>query len=169
VKVGGEKNDYVVSLGEDRYRRGIYVVLKRGAPYPSFVNFDASARLTCTAKRSRSNTPLQALTLLNDPVYVEAAGALAVRALTEQPEADVDERIAAMFRLCVCREPSPLERSALRRLYDEQVQDARNDPKAARALVASLRLPPGVAREELAAWFAVATTLLNLDETITKG
>jgi hypothetical protein len=169
VKVGGAKIDYVVSPGEDRYRRGIYVVLKRGAPYPSFVNFDASARLACTAKRSRSNTPLQALTLLNDPVFVEAAGALAVRTLTEQPEADVDKQIDAMFCLCVCREASPLERSALRRLYDEQLQDARRDPKAAQALVASLRLPPGATREELAAWFAVATTLLNLDETITKG
>ena len=79
VKVGGERVDYVVSPGEDRYRRGIYVVWKRGAPYPSFVNFDATARLACTVKRSRSNTPLQALTLLNDPVYVEAAQALARR------------------------------------------------------------------------------------------
>ena len=169
VKVGGAKIDYVVSAGEDRYRRGIYVVLKRGAPYPSFVNFDASARLTCTAERSRSNTPLQALTLLNDPVYVEAAGALAVRVLTELPDANVAERINAMFRQCLCRAPSALEQSTLRRLYDEQLQDARSDPKATQALVASLQLPPGVAREELAAWFAVATTLLNLDETITKG
>jgi hypothetical protein len=75
LKVGGARVEYEVSEGEDRYRRGIYVVLKRGAPYPSFVNFDASARLACTARRSRSNTPLQALTLLNDPVYVEAAQA----------------------------------------------------------------------------------------------
>ncbi len=67
--------------GEDRYRRGIYVVWKRASPYPSFVNFDATARLACTVKRSRSNTPLQALTLLNDPVYVEAALALARRVL----------------------------------------------------------------------------------------
>ena len=72
-KIGGERVEYVVSAGEDRHRRGLYVVWKRGAPYPSFVNFDATARLACTVKRSRSNTPLQALTLLNDPVYVEAA------------------------------------------------------------------------------------------------
>ena len=104
VKVGGAKVDYEVSPGEDRYRRGIYVVLKRGSPYPSFVNFDASARLACTAKRSRSNTPLQALTLLNDPVYVEAAQALAVRVLNERPKADVDERIDHMFRLCESRD-----------------------------------------------------------------
>ena len=105
VKVGGAKADYEVSPGEDRYRRGIYVVLKRGSPYPSFVNFDASARLACTAKRSRSNTPLQALTLLNDPVYVEAAQALAARVLNERPKADVDERIDHMFRLCESRTP----------------------------------------------------------------
>ena len=75
VKVGGTKVEYVVSSGEARYRRGVYVVWKRGRRYPSFVNFDASARLACKLKSSRSNTPLQALTLLNDPVYVEAAKA----------------------------------------------------------------------------------------------
>jgi hypothetical protein len=169
VKLGGERIDYIVSPGEDRYRRGIYVVLKRGAPYPSFVNFDASARLACKARRSRSNTPLQALTLLNDPVYVEAASALALRALSEQPNGNIDSRIDYMFRLCVCREPSPLERSALRRLYEQQLLDARRDPQSAQKLVGSLRLPPGASRDELAAWFAVATALLNLDETITKG
>src|SRR6185436_2536924 len=79
VKVGGGRVEYEISPGDDKYRRGIYVVLKRGSPYPSFVNFDATARLACTAQRSRSNTPLQALTLLNDPVYVEAAQALASR------------------------------------------------------------------------------------------
>jgi hypothetical protein len=169
VKVGGARAEYEISPGEDRYRRGIYVVLKRGAPYPSFVSFDASARLACTAKRSRSNTPLQTLTLLNDPVYVEAAQALAVRTLRERPEADLDHRIDHMVRLCLCREPSPLERSALRRLYEQQRLDARSDPKATQALVGAWPLPSGVSREELAAWYAVATVLMNLDETITKG
>jgi mono/diheme cytochrome c family protein len=169
VKLGGEKIDYIVSPGEDRYRRGVYVVLKRGAPYPSFVNFDASDRLACKARRSRSNTPLQALTLLNDPVYVEAAAALAVRSLTEQPNSNIDSRINYMFQLCVCREASPHERSALRRLYEQQLLDARRDPNSAKKLVGSLRLPPQVSRDELAAWFAVATALLNLDATITKG
>jgi hypothetical protein len=169
VKVGGAKADYDVSPGEDRYRRGIYVVLKRGSPYPSFVNFDASARLACTAKRSRSNTPLQALTLLNDPVYVEAAQALASRVLNERPKADVDERIDYIFRLCESRAPSARERTALRRLYDEQLREAKNTPNSAKALVGALPLPSGTAREELAAWYAVATALLNLDETITKG
>jgi hypothetical protein len=169
IKVGGARFDYEVSEGEDRYRRGIYVVLKRGSPYPSFINFDASARLACTAKRSRSNTPLQALTLLNDPVYVEAAQALAVRTLREQASADVDNRIGHMFRLCLSRAPSVFEHQSLRQLYDEQLRDAQSDPDAAQTLVGSLPLPSGAKLEELAAWYAVATALLNLDETITKG
>jgi Protein of unknown function (DUF1553)/Protein of unknown function (DUF1549)/Planctomycete cytochrome C len=169
VKVGGARVDYEVSPGEDRYRRGIYVVLKRGAPYPSFVNFDGSARLACSAKRSRSNTPLQALTLLNDPVYVEAAQALAVRTLRECAEGDVGKRIDHMLQICLCREASARERAALRRLYDEQLRDAHADRSATRALVGGLPLAGNVSREELAAWYAVAMVLMNLDETITKG
>ena len=169
VKVGGSRVDYVVSPGEDRYRRGLYVVLKRGAPYPSFVNFDASARLACTAKRSRSNTPLQALTLLNDPVYIEAAQALAVRTLRERPEDGIDDRVAYMVRLCLCRATAPRELAALRRLYEQQLHDAQVDPQATQALVGALPLPSGATREELAAWYTVATVLMNLDETITKG
>jgi hypothetical protein len=169
VKVGGARVDYEVSPGEDRYLRGVYVVLKRGAPYPSFVNFDASARLTCTAKRSRSNTPLQALTLLNDPVYVEAAKALAVRAVDERPSADVDDRIGHMFRLCVSREPSEFERQSLRRLYGAQLHEAQARRKEVQALLRGVTIPAGTTREELAAWYSVATALLNLDETITKG
>ena len=141
VKVGGAKTDYEVSPGEDRYRRGIYVVLKRGSPYPSFVNFDASARLACTAKRSRSNTPLQALTLLNDPVYVEAAQALAARVLNERPKADIAKRIYHMFRLCESRTPTLLERKALRRLYDEQLRAVQSDLRRHRRWLGHCRFP----------------------------
>jgi hypothetical protein len=146
-KVGGQKYDYVVSPGEEKYRRGIYVVLKRGAPYPSFVNFDANARMACTVKRSRSNTPLQALTLLNDPVYVEAAQALARRLAAEKPRALPEERIRHAFVLTLARSPRAAEVQALRELYETQK----------------------TAGGEAAAWYAVATALLNLDETITKG
>jgi mono/diheme cytochrome c family protein len=169
IKVGGARVDYEVSPGEDRYRRGIYVVLKRSAPYPSFVNFDASARLACTTRRSRSNTPLQALTLLNDPVYVETALALAVRTLRETPKENVDGRIAHMVGICLCRDPKPLEVTALRRLFDAQLHDARSDRKSTRALVGKVALPSDVTRPELAAWNAVAMVLMNLDETITKN
>ncbi len=115
-KVGGVAYDYQVSPGEDQYRRGIYVVLKRGAPYPSFVNFDGSARLACIVNRSRTNTPLQALTLLNDPVYVDAAKALAVRVLRECPQSSAEDRLRYLFRLCTARLPSTAELSVLLRI-----------------------------------------------------
>ncbi len=131
-KVGGARVEYVVSPGEDRYRRGIYVVWKHSAPYPSFVNFDATARLACTVRRSRTNTPLQALTLLNDPVYVEAALALAGRAVAETPGAGVDERITHAFRLCLARPPRDAELTALRRLFESAQGAARSNPAGAR-------------------------------------
>jgi hypothetical protein len=168
VKVGGAKIDYEVSPGEDRHRRGIYVVLKRGAPYPSFVSFDGSARLACTTRRSRSNTPLQALVLLNDPVYVEAAKALASRVLRERPQADVEQRIRYMFRLCVSREPLAVELDALRRLYHGQLSGSYGRQAVAEAAGAT-RVTGDTSPVEMAAWYAVATAMLNLDETITKG
>ncbi len=143
VKVGGTKVDYVVSPGEKRYRRGVYVVWKRSAPYPSFVNFDATARLACKLKRSRSNTPLQALTLLNDPVYVEAAKALARRVIDERGEASVDEQLEYAFRLCVARPPRPAELARLRQLLTAQRAASRQDLAAARELVAGFVAPEG--------------------------
>ena len=147
-KVGGDKVTYDVSAGEDAHRRGIYTVWKRGSPYPSFMNFDATSRTACTIRRSRSNTPLQALTLLNDPVYVEAATALAQRVLAERPQAAAPERIRFAFQLCLTRPPTAEETAALRQLLDQQ-----------------LAAHP----DERTAWHAVATVLLNLDEMITKG
>jgi hypothetical protein len=164
TKIGGAAVEYVVSPGEDRHRRGIYVVWKRASPYPSFVAFDATARLACTVRRSRSNTPLQALALLNDPVYVEAAMALARRAIGEAK--GTDDRIRRAFRLCLVRAPREAETAALRRLYEAQLAAA--DPRAARELTAEFPAAPGTRPEEMAAWFAVASAILNLDETITK-
>jgi mono/diheme cytochrome c family protein len=170
VKVGGAKVDYVVSPGVEKFRRGLYVVWKRAAPYPSFVNFDANARLACRVRRPRSNTPLQALTLMNDPAYVEAAVALARRALAERPSADEADRIAFLFRLAVSRAPRPGEIEVLRRLVDEQRTAARADPAAAKRFAAAWPdLAAGTSDEELCAWYAAAAAVLNLDETITKG
>lgn len=168
VKVGGEKYDYTVSPGEEKYRRGLYVVLKRGSPYPSFVNFDATARLACVVKRSRSNTPLQALTLLNDPVYVEAALAFARRVLIEQPSDD-GARIAHAFRLALARAPAAAEAVVVRRLLDEQRSRMERDPVAARQLIGTMAVPAATPAPEFAAWYGVATALLNLDESITKN
>lgn len=146
TKVGGAKYDYEVSPGSEQYRRGVYVVLKRGAPYPSLINFDATPRLACTVMRSRSNTPLQALTLLNDPVYVDAARALAERVQIEQSHLPLEAKIDYAFQLCAARRPSPNERDALLRLYHAQT----------------------TASSSQEAWYCIATTLLNLHETITK-
>lgn len=168
-KVGGTAIEYVLSPGDDRYRRGIYVVWKRAEPYPSFVNFDATARLACTMKRSRSNTPLQALTLLNDPVYVEAAMALARRTLTDKIDADPDRRIRHAFQLCLARAATQTEVRLLRKLYENQREAGRANPKAAGELVSGFAVPPQLSPEEFAAWYVVAAALLNLDEMITKG
>jgi hypothetical protein len=169
IKVGGQRYDYELSPPEDRYRRGLYVVWKRGAPYPSFVNFDANSRLACRVERPRSNTPLQALTLLNDPVYVEAALAFACRVLRESPAPDFDARLSYAFRLAVSREPAPDEVATLRALYETQQADAAADPQAAKTLIGSFDAVEGIPPAELAAWYSVCTALLNLDETITRN
>ncbi len=145
-KVGGDRVTYEVSAGEDAHRRGIYTVWKRSSPYPSFMNFDATSRTACTVRRSRSNTPLQALTLLNDPVYVEAAAALAQRILAELPAASTAERLRHGFQLCLTRAPAAAELAALAQLHAQQRS----------------------AHDDAAAWRAVATALLNLDEMITR-
>lgn len=142
-KVGGTAYDYELSADGERHRRGIYVVLKRGSPYPSFTNFDATARLTCTIKRSRTNTPLQALTLLNDPVYVQAAEALAARIRREREGAPLQQQLEYGFELCTARKPNTSELATLTHLA--RVQSKTDDPL-----------------------YGVATVLLNLHETITK-
>ena len=168
-KVGGNAITYDVSEGEDRYRRGVYVVWKRTTPYPSFVNFDATERNACIIKRSRSNTPVQALTLLNDPVYVEAAAALARRVLTEKPSASFEEKIEAAFSYCLSRKPSAREVTVLKALYEDQLQASKKNPESAKKLLSGFSVPPAIGLPEFSAWHAVAWALLNLDETITKG
>ncbi len=169
VKVGGQRYEYEVSPGDEKYRRGLFVVWKRGAPYPSFVNFDANARMACRVKRPRSNTPLQALTLMNDPVYVEAAMAFARRVLTEKPGASVEERIAHAFRLATGRAPRSREVAALAALVATERKARSQDAKGTKEFVGAFELPKDVGADEFVAWYAVAAALLNLDETISKG
>jgi cytochrome c553 len=168
-KVGGQNYNYVVSPGAEQYRRGLYVVLKRGSPYPSFMNFDASARMACVVRRSRSNTPLQALTLLNDPVYVEAAKAFARRIVTEAPSADLDSRLRHAFRIALARAPQPQELGVIKSLWETQFESAKADAKSANELASGFELPKSLPVTEFAAWYAVASAILNLDECITKG
>ncbi len=167
--VGRNQPIWKTATDENRFRRGVYVVWKRGAPYPSFVNFDAPDRAACTVQRPRTNTPLQALTLLNDPAYAEMAFALAQRMLTEPAETTLEARLTYGFRLCVSREPNPKEFAILEKLYQSEKSKLQADPKIAAARLKNL-LPrlraKNVDQMEAAAWFAIANVLLNLDETM---
>jgi hypothetical protein len=132
------------------------------------VTFDATARLACVVKRSREGTPLQALALLNDPVYVEMARALARRVLVERAGGSLDDQLRHAFRLCLVRQPTAAELAVLRTLHRLQSEASQADPERARKLVGSFALPRGVDAVRFAPWYAVATTLLNLDEMITR-
>jgi hypothetical protein len=161
---------YVQSHGIDLYRRGIYTYWKRALPYPPMVTFDAPNREVCTDSRARTNTPLQALVLLNDPAYVEAARVLAQRVLKEGG-ATVDERMAFAFKLCTSRAPQAKELEVLVQLYQAQLARYQQNPSAATKLtsVGESPRPTGIDVGEWAAWTAIGNVLLNLDETITKG
>jgi hypothetical protein len=165
----GTDAKYEQDHGGDLYRRGLYVFWRRSAHYPSFAAFDAPNREVCTFLRQRTQTPLQSLVLMNDPVYVEAARALATRVWREAP-ADPNQRLVRAFRHTLARKPEPAEIALLRRTYDQQLVNFREDPPAAQALlqVGESRLPADAPPAELAALTAVANVLLNLNETITK-
>ena len=172
TKLGGQKYTYEVSPGEQQYRRGIYVVLKRGSPYPSFVTFDATERMTCVTRRSRSNTPLQSLVLLNDPVYTEAAFAFAKRILSDSPGDTDTSRIGYGFRIAVSRQPTASEMNLLQKLLNTERQKLVANPQKIEAIMkdhSAINIPKSMNVNELAAWYAIAATILNLDETITKN
>lgn len=162
------------SAGEDRFRRGLYTFWKRTSPYPSFMSFDAPSRETCTVRRSRTNTPLQALTVLNDPVYVEAAQALARRIVRPPTDAPADPLARATygFRLVLARRPTAAELDRLLALYHEEIQRFTKDATAARAMAGPAAAVSGASTAEvaeLAAWTVVANVLMNLDETLNIG
>ena len=158
------------SEGAKNYRRGLYVYWRRSVPYASFVTFDAPSRETCTVKRPRTNTPLQALVLLNDPVYVEAARTLGQRILNH-PGTDLDERLDFAFRLTLARSPSAREFSELRQTFLTELSHFESDRAAANQLIHVGASEPPLETDicELAAWTVIGNILLNLDETITKG
>jgi hypothetical protein len=161
---------WLTSPGEDRFRRGIYTFLKRTTPYPSMVTFDGTSRETCTLRRSRTNTPLQALVTLNDPVFVECAQALA-RRMAGCGDASPEAQIAFGLRAALLREPRPEEVPVLARLYQQRLEAARQDPQAAEKLASDPLgpLPPGADAARLAALTSVANVILNMDEFLTKG
>ena len=160
---------YEQSHGPDLYRRGMYTLWKRTAPPASLATFDAPDREKCTARRAQTNTPLQALVLLNDPTYVEASRALAERALVEGGR-DAKSRIAYAFRLATARPPSGKEMKVLRTLLDGRYKVFRQDRQAALKLlsVGESKRNPKLDVAELAAYTTVTSVIFNLDETITK-
>ncbi len=160
---------YVQDHGEKLYRRSMYTFWKRTSAPANLTTFDAPDRQVCTVRRPRTNTPLQALALLNDTTYVEAARHLAGRMLAA--EKDERSRITHGFRLATGRLPSAREIDLLAQLYRDQLSRFRADEKGARELLAvgESVLGPVADPAALAAWTMVANALLNLDETITKG
>ena len=157
---------YVASTGPDQWRRGLYMHWQRMFLHPMLVNFDAPARDECTALRSYSNTPQQALTLLNDPVFVEAARAFAGRLLA-LPDS---ERLALAFRLAVGRDVKADERPSLEKLVADQKAYYASHPADAAKLLKTGQspAPAGVDPAELAAWTQACRVLLNSHEAITR-
>ena len=161
---------YEQSHGADLYRRSMYTFWKRTVPYPGLNTFDAPDREKCSARRTITNTPLQALLLMNDPTYLEASRTLAQRDLTEAP-ANETERVRWAFRLITDRDPSPKEAEILTKLYEKERTHYETHKDAAQKLLTIGESKPDTRFEpvELAAWTMVASTILNMDETVTKN
>jgi len=171
-QTGRNEPKYIAAKTEDRFRRGIYVIWRRAAPYASFVNFDGPDRSTCHPKRSRTNTPLQALTLLNDQAYVEMALGFAVSILEKTTGQSTTDRMVHAFRRALSRDPTEGETEILLDLLREQGDRLLSDRSLTRDLLSQapdIKIPTKLDSNEVGAWFFVANALLNLDETITKG
>ena len=154
------------SAGQDQYRRGIYTYWKRTAPYPSMITFDAASREVCTARRIRTNTPLQALVTLNDSVYLEAARGLAFRMLGAGGKDTQDSVISRGYEYLLFAPIRPSSLVVLKKLYDKAYAQFLRDPQSTCEIVGS----PGPHDDPAtAAYVVVAGALLNLDEVITKN
>jgi hypothetical protein len=162
------KRTYQADTDSQQWRRGLYVHWQRMFLHPQLAAFDAPTREECTARRLPSNTPTQALVLLNDPTFVEAARGLAERAVLAS--ADDDERIVFLWRQAVSRQPDATEQSLLEQQLARRREGFAANPDAAEALLGVGIAPPAsdVSREELAAWTAVARSVLNLQEAIAR-
>jgi hypothetical protein len=162
--LGQSKREWTPSKGADRYRRGMYTFFWRATPHPALAVFDAADGFSACTRRLRSNTPLQALTLLNDEAFVEMAQALATRIVKEGSEPD---RIALAFRLCLSRAPTAAEKQRLEQLFRKELDELNRTPDEASAVAGK----KGDAKNDLAGLAALTTVsrvLLNLDETITR-
>jgi hypothetical protein len=161
--------EYDQSHGEDLYRKSMYTFWKRTCPPPQLSTFDAPDRETCTVRRARTNTPLQALILLNDPTYVEASRKLGERMMKEGGTSPA-ARIAFAFELATARQPNEREAAVLARIYEKHLAKYRTDVVAAKELLAVGEAPRDEKLDaaELAASAMTASVILNLDEVVTK-
>jgi hypothetical protein len=164
----GSSLDWKASEGEDRYRRGLYTEWRRTSPYPSMATFDAPNREVCALRRPRSNTPLQALVTLNDPVYFEAAQALA-RRIAAQP-GSIETKAEFGFRLCLARPPREEELRKMVRFYEATRAEYSQEVEASEEMAMDVggSIPEGGDIFDLAAWTAVGNVLLNLDELLMR-
>jgi hypothetical protein len=164
------KREWSASRGDDLYRRGIYTQWQRTFLYPSLATFDAPSREECTVNRTNSNTPLQALVLLNDPVFVEASRGFAQKILKEGG-AGVNAQIDWAFERALSREPNAQERTILVNLHKASLSEFQASPAAARALLQTGEAPLAndLPAPALAAMTNVARAILNLHETITRN
>jgi mono/diheme cytochrome c family protein len=156
--------------GAKLYRRSMYIFWKRTSPPPTMATFDAPSREACTVRRERTNTPLQALVLMNDKQFVEAARKFAVRIMLEGGKS-VDERITFAFRSCTARKPTADEIAVIKSVFQSQLAEYKKNKAAALKLLSVGESPRNEKLDpaELAAWTMVGNLVLNLDETITKG
>jgi hypothetical protein len=168
VTAQGGVNTYVKDKGENLYRRSLYTYWKRSVPHPAMLSFGAPFREVCSLQRPRSNTPLQALNLMNDETYVEASRFLAARMIRSSD--DTAARLAFGFRTVLARTPKPTEIAILDRAYRRAFEDFTRDPAAAKAFLSVGDTPSDSQLNpiELAAFATVASTLLCMDETVTK-
>jgi len=164
----GSSLDWKNSEGEDRYRRALYIEWRRTSTYPSLATFDAPNREVCALRRPRSNTPLQAFVTLNDPVYVEAAQALARR--IAQTGGSPADKVEQGFRLCLARSPRESEKRQLVDFYETSRAELAQAPEKATKLATEPigPAPEGANIVDLAAWSAVGNVLLNLDEMLMR-
>ena len=161
------RKGWSTSTGPDRYRRGMYTFFYRSAPYPLLSTFDAPDFQTVCTHRVRSNTPLQALTIANDPAFLEIAQGLAARLLRDKPNG-LEALIRHAFQLTLCREPSSEELSILKKYVHQQIKDFAEDEEAAQALLSSNLLASETPPTEAAALVGLARALLNTDNFITR-
>jgi len=166
---GGSTARYVVSEGKDQYRKSLYTFWKRTVPPPGMLIMDAPSRDLCTVKRQETNTPLQALLLLNDPQVLDASKALALRAWEQ--EESTQERIVFIFRSVTSSLPDESELQVLLDYFEEERANYRQAPEQTRAYLANgaFRVPDTVPAADIAAYTLVANTIFNLDEAITRG